>query len=85
MDSGEARIQEAIAMGKRNLEIIKLAQNFCRNLKVEKSRAGGTGIVEQMTGLPIGLMECRCQYASAHGFAGGNSEAIAIDFMIEIV
>jgi len=76
----DKKIQEAVAMGERNIKIAKLAQNFCRNLKVEKSRLGGTGIVEEMTGLPIGLMECRCQYARAHGLAGGNSEAIALDF-----
>ena len=76
----DKKIQEAVAMGERNIKIAKLAQNFCRNLKVEKSRLGGTGIVEEMTGLPIGLMECRCQYARAHGLAGGDSEAIALDF-----
>lgn len=74
------KIEKAIAMGERNLEIAKLAHNFCKNLTVEKSRMGGTGIVEQMTGLPIGLMECRCRYARAHGLAGGNSETIALDF-----
>ena len=80
MKDADKRIKEAIAMGERNLEIIKLAQNFCAHLKLGKSRVGGTGIVEQMTGLPIGLMECRCQYARAHGLSGGDSETIALDF-----
>ena len=50
MDHSEQMVQKAVALGQRNLEIIKLAQNFCKYFQPVKSRWGGVGLVEQMTG-----------------------------------
>ncbi len=74
------RIQEALEIGKRNQEIIGLAQNFCKNLQVEKPRWSGTGIPEQLTGLPIGARACRCAHARARGLSGMDFKTVAIDF-----
>ena len=71
-------IERATEIGKANQEIIRLARNFCGHLEVVIS--GGVGLVEQMTGLPIGMRSFRCPYAKAAGFAGMNLEHIALDF-----
>ena len=65
-------------IGQANKEVIRLAQNFCAHLTVEI--AGGVGLVEQTTGLPIGMRRIRCPYAKAAGFAGMDFEHIALDF-----
>ncbi|MGI9102555.1 MAG: hypothetical protein ACR2IF_08935 [Terriglobales bacterium] len=75
MDDG---IQKALRIGEANAEVIKLAQNWCANLQVEKS--GGTGLVEIETGLPIGMRSFKCAHASAAGFAGMDLRHIALDF-----
>lgn len=72
------RIAKAIRIGEENAVVIELYQNFCSNLEVE--RFGGTGLVEDQTGLPIGSRSFKCQYASAGGMAGMNLEMIALDF-----
>jgi hypothetical protein len=71
-------IQKAIRIGKRNKEIIELAQNWCGHLEVRQS--GCVGLVEIETGLPIGMRSFQCPYASAAGLAGMNLEVVALDF-----
>ena len=75
MDDG---IQKALRIGEANAAVIKLAQNWCANLQVEKF--GGTGLVEIETGLPIGMRRFKCAHASAAGFAGMDLRSIALDF-----
>src|SRR3990167_1385053 len=74
----DREIQRAMEIGQANQEVIALAQNFCAHLTVEI--AGGVGLVEQSTGLPIGMRSIRCPYAKAAGFAGMDFEHIALDF-----
>ena len=71
-------IEKAIRIGERNKEIIELAQNWCAHLEVRQ--AGGIGLVEIQTGLPIGMRSFKCPYASAAGLAGMNLEVVALDF-----
>ena len=71
-------IQKAIRIGERNREIIELAQNWCAHLEVRQ--AGGVGLVEIQTGLPIGMRSFKCLYASAAGMAGMNLQVVALDF-----
>jgi hypothetical protein len=75
MDDG---IQRAFRIGEANAKIIELARNWCANLQVQQ--AGGVGIVEMQTGLPIGMRSFRCIHASAAGFAGMDLRRIALDF-----
>ncbi len=71
-------IQRAISIGEANKRVTELAQNWCAHLRVELR--GGVGIVEQMTGLPIGMRAITCEYARARGIAGMDLEHVAIDF-----
>ena len=71
-------IEKALRIGERNKEIIELAHNWCAHLDVRQ--AGGVGLVELQTGLPIGMRSFKCPYASAAGLAGMNLEVVALDF-----
>jgi hypothetical protein len=76
----DQEIQRAIAIGEASKEIIELAQNWCAHLVVERSPLGGVGMVEQATGLPIGMRHIRCPYARAAGIAGMDLHVVALDF-----
>jgi hypothetical protein len=71
-------IQKAIRIGERNKEIIELAQNWCAHLEVRQ--AGGIGLVEIQTGLPIGMRSFKCPHANAAGMAAMMLEVVALDF-----
>jgi hypothetical protein len=71
-------IEKAIRIGERNKGIIELAHNWCAHLEVRQ--AGGVGLVEIQTGLPIGMRSFKCPHASAGGLAGMNLEVVALDF-----
>lgn len=75
-----AGIQRAIEIGKRNQEIETLMTNYCHHAKVEPWVGGGRGMVEEMTGLPIGMRIVRCVHATQPSMAGMNLEAIALGF-----
>jgi len=51
-DDFQHEMMETLAAGERNHENVKLIQNWCGNVRVERS--GGIGMIEQMTGVPIG-------------------------------
>ena len=72
------RIQEAIAIGEKNQRTLELARNWCGHLRVKKH--GGTGMVEQMTGLPIGHHFIECAHAPAGGMAAWDLAETALDF-----
>lgn len=74
----DREIQRAIDIGQANKEVLELAQNWCAHLTVESW--GGVGLVEQMTGLPIGIRRIRCPYARAVGIAAMDLEHVALDF-----
>jgi hypothetical protein len=57
---------------------MELVQNWCAHAKVEKF--GGTGLVEQQTGLPIGHHAMTCDHAPAGGMATWDLADAAIDF-----
>jgi hypothetical protein len=71
-------IAKACKIGEANAKIVTLAQNWCAHLQIQ--RWGGTGMVEEMTGLPIGMRFFKCDYASAAGMAGMDLRHIALDF-----
>jgi len=55
--------QQALEVGQRNAEAIELVRKHCANARVEHDPMGGIGMLEQMTGLPIGMRTVKCDYA----------------------
>jgi len=74
----DPEVDRAIERGTRNQDILRLAHNWCAHLTV--GPWGGIGLVEQMTGLPIGIKQFRCPYAKAAGFAGADLGVVVLDF-----
>jgi hypothetical protein len=75
---GDRRIEEAIQAGEKNKRTWELVQNWCANVQMKKF--GGTGMVEQMTGLPIGNHFLECPHAPAGGMAAFDLADTALDF-----
>jgi hypothetical protein len=78
MRSTEDQIQRAIEIGKKNQRVIELVRNWCAHVSIKLG--GGTGLVEQQTGLPIGVRFLECPHAPAGGMAGMDLTSIAIDY-----
>lgn len=76
----EERIQETVQHGKKNQRTARKITNWCRNARI--ARSGGIGIVEQMTGVPIGLMGIECDHAPAGGLHCWDLEDAAINFYL---
>ncbi|WP_188393740.1 hypothetical protein [Mesorhizobium sp. SARCC-RB16n] len=74
----DKEIQKAIEAGERNRAAMELVRNWCAHAKVEKH--GGTGLVEQATGLPIGHHGLKCDYATAGGMFTWDLQDAALDF-----
>jgi hypothetical protein len=74
----EQRIQDAVAAGERNKMVMELVHNWCRHARVRK--LGGTGMVEAVTGLPIGHHAMACDYAAAPGMGTWDLAEAALDF-----
>jgi hypothetical protein len=72
------RIQEAVAIGEKNQRTLELLHNWCGHVRVRKH--GGVGMVEQMTGLPIGHHFLECPHAPAGGMAAWDLAETALDF-----
>lgn len=64
--------------GTRNQDAKKLIHNWCQHARVEKF--GGTGLIEQMTGLPIGHHAMVCDYAVGGWSAAWLLENAALQF-----
>jgi len=74
----DRQVQRAITIGEANKRVLELVQNWCAHVTVEKE--GWGGLVEQMSGLPIGPRSVTCPHASATGFSGMDLKFIALDF-----
>jgi hypothetical protein len=72
------RIEDAVAVGERNRKTLELLHNWCGH--VQPRRHGGVGMVERMTGLPIGHFFLECPYAPAGGMATFELSETALDF-----
>ena len=62
---GNRDFQRALEDGRRNQEVKVLIQNWCGHARIEKF--GGTGMIEQMTGFPIGNHSMGCEQHLAKG------------------
>jgi hypothetical protein len=71
-------IADTIKAGERNRDTMVLVRNYCANAHVEKF--GGTGMIEQATGLPIGHHSMRCDFAPEGGMACWDLRDAVIDF-----
>lgn len=67
-----------LELGIANKEVIRLASNWCAHLDVHK--AGGTGLLEESTGLPIGFRTFACKHATGGGTAAMDLRHVALDF-----
>lgn len=71
-------IADTIKAGELNRDTIVLVRNYCANARIEKF--GGTGMIEQATGLPIGHHSMRCDFAPEGGMASWDLRDAVIDF-----
>lgn len=78
MTAFEDSFEHALEIGRQNEEVIGLIRRHCSHARIEKF--GGTGIPEQVTGLPIGMRGVRCQYASQQSMSSMNLEHVAVAF-----
>ena len=76
--SVDREFQRAYALGVRNREILELLGQHCRHAVVEY--AGGHGMAEEASGLPIDMRTIRCRFAKNQVGAAMNMEWIAVDF-----
>jgi hypothetical protein len=65
-------------MGRANLEAIELTRRHCRNARIEL--VGGNSPVGSMYGLPMGLLEVRCEHAPPPRAQGHQALELAMDF-----
>jgi hypothetical protein len=71
---------EAVTMGQTNVEAIDLMRrhSHCRHDRIEL--VGGNTFVGNALGLPMGLMEVRCEHAPPSGRQGHQALELAIEF-----
>jgi hypothetical protein len=71
----------AVDMGRANAEAIELTRRHCRHARIEQ--VGGNSFVGNALGLPIGLMEVRCEHAQPPRTQGHQALDLAIEFYRE--
>jgi hypothetical protein len=71
-------IKIATEAGERNLATMQLVRNWCAHARIKKF--GGTGLIEQATGLPIGNHGLECDHATAGGMFTWDLREAALDF-----
>ena len=79
-NNNEERIQETVAHGQKNQRTAERIQNWCRNARI--IRSGGIGLIEQMTGVPIGHMGIECDHAPPGGLQSWDLKVAAVDFYV---
>jgi hypothetical protein len=65
-------------MGRKNSRTLVLAKNWCAHIRM--TRFGGSGLIEQMTGDPIGHLGLECDHAGRDGMSCWDLADAAIDF-----
>ena len=78
MDEFENDYKNAIETGQRNLRATKLLSNWC--FHAELVRSPGRGMIEAMTGLPIGHMGVQCKFSKKNSIMCWLLEDGAYDF-----
>ena len=77
--SEERRIEESFKIGEANAALIPRLQRWCEHLRIEQTSAG---LLAEMSGLPIGMMQVVCPHASKgmQAMHLNRIHAIGIDF-----
>src|ERR1700756_525440 len=76
--SDRRHYDRALESGERNQETLTLIRNWCARARIQK--AGGTGLIEQATGYPIGPHAMVCDLAPAPGWASPDLASAAVAF-----
>jgi hypothetical protein len=71
----------AVAMGQTNADAVELTRRHCRHARIEL--VGGNSWVGSALGLPMGLMEVRCEHAAPPRSQGHQALELAIEFYNE--
>jgi hypothetical protein len=74
----EDEYDKAVQMGRTNAEAIELTRRHCRHARVEL--VGGNSFVGNALGLPMGLLEVRCEHAAPPRTQGHQALELAIEF-----
>lgn len=74
----EAEFKRHVRTGERNKQILELVHNWCSHAEVRNH--GGSGLIAQHTGLPLGMFGMHCDHAPAVGLAGWYLEDSVLDF-----
>src|ERR1700676_4135616 len=70
-----------VAMGRSNAEVVELTRRHCRHARIEF--VGGNSWVGSALGLPMGLLEGRCEHAAPPRSQGHHGLGLAIEFYNE--
>ena len=68
-------------MGRANAEAVELTRRHCRHARIEQ--VGGNSFVGNALGLPMGLMEVRCEHAQPPRTQGHQALDLAVQFYNE--
>jgi hypothetical protein len=69
---------DAVEMGRANVDAIELTRHHCIHARVEE--VGGNSMVGAMLGLPMGVLEVRCEHAPPPLTQGHQALELAIEF-----
>jgi hypothetical protein len=70
--------EEAVDQGRANEETVELARRHCRHARIEA--VGGNSLAGSMLGLPMGLLEVRCEHAPPSRTQGHRALELAVEF-----
>lgn len=70
--------EETAELGRANAEAVELTRRHCRHARIET--VGGNSLAGSMLGLPMGLLEVRCEHAPPPGTQGHRAIDLAIEF-----
>ncbi|MBL8793611.1 MAG: hypothetical protein JNM56_06890 [Planctomycetia bacterium] len=74
---GQKRMDEMLALGQANCEVLRQLDRWCKHLEVQMTSAG---MLAGMSGLPIGSHRLSCQHAT-HGLESMNLPWVSRDFL----
>ena len=80
MDDFEDSYRNAVEAGQRNLRATKLLSNWC--FHAELVRSPGRGMIEAVTGLPIGHMGVECKFSKKNSMHCWLLEDATYDFYL---
>jgi len=71
-------LEEAVGLGRATVEVVELTRRHCRHARVEL--VGGNSFAGSMLGLPMGLVEVRCEHAPPPRSQGHRALDLAVEF-----